>query len=782
MTENFQNEILKSGYIHRLLTPDKTRSSEARLLKKKILKSRALWKDNANSEWEKIGEGEMKVSNEILELKIPARKEFDEQMPRYWGYGLIKAALTFPQGDDWRGYNRLRCKIKPRRNGLHAQVATMYLVNDGEIKIPDRYEREGAFWTNLQNDEWNDVVWEFPDLPRDKITEVAFEITAFGKEKGGADNLEFEIKDIFLDEVENPDVSLGWGSALGTVCYSTSGYFADGRKQAIVSSCEGDFEVLHESDEIILSGSVKKLSNEKGSFGIIDFSEITEPGYYRLRVNETITEIFPISKNPYDEAIWKAINFIYAERCGYPVNGGHGFCHGDYIAEHNGQRMIFCGGWHDAADLSQQTLQTGEVAHALYEIALRTDDLQLYNRLMEEANWGLDFVLRTRFGDGYRATGLGCCRWTDQYIGTNDDEKARVHNRSFDNFLMGGIEAYGAFALKAYDADKAFVALKAAKEDYAFALERFEKIGCEEGQMMEHTFNAHEAQYFAAASWCASMIFKACDEEYYANEAARFGALLLECQDTGETGTAFSGFFYRDRNKKTITHFNHQAREHIFPQALAALCETQPRASAINFWREGLRKHGEYLKKIFTYAAPYGMFPAGLHAFSEAEDSETFHFLHVRTDFNEEKSNYLKQLQSGIRVDENHCIKQFPVWFSFRGNSAVILSSGKAASIIGRALGDDELIEIARDQLYWHSGKNPFGQSLMYGEGNNYPQQYALLLGETVGEMPVGVQTWENEDVPYWPMANQATYKEVWMSTVGHWLWVIADMGEKKCL
>ncbi|MCL2057347.1 MAG: hypothetical protein FWH02_09065, partial [Oscillospiraceae bacterium] len=74
------------------------------------------------------------------------------------------------------------------------------------------------------------------------------------------------------------------------------------------------------------------------------------------------------------------------------------------------------------------------------------------------------------------------------------------------------------------------------------------------------------------------------------------------------------------------------------------------------------------------------------------------------------------------------------------------------------------------------AGKNPFAQSLMYGEGHNYVQQYAALLGETVGEMPVGVQTRENEDVPYWPMANNATYKEVWTSTVGHWLRLNADL------
>ena len=116
------------------------------------------------------------------------------------------------------------------------------------------------------------------------------------------------------------------------------------------------------------------------------------------------------------------------------------------------------------------------------------------------------------------------------------------------------------------------------------------------------------------------------------------------------------------------------------------------------------------------------------------------------------------------------------MWFSYRGNSAVHLSMGKAASILGLYFNDRELIEIAKEQLHWTLGKNPFGQSLIYGEGYNYGQQYAALLGETVGEMPVGIQTRGNEDLPYWPQANIATYREVWTTPPGRWFWITADL------
>src|SRR5664280_2096546 len=78
-------------------------------------------------------------------------------------------------------------------------------------------------------------------------------------------------------------------------------------------------------------------------------------------------------------------------------------------------------------------------------------------------------------------------------------------------------------------------------------------------------------------------------------------------------------------------------------------------------------------------------------------------------------------------------------------------------------------------QLFWIVGKNPFGQSYIWGEGSNYPQLYNALPGETVGEIPVGMQTRANEDKPYWPQFNTATYKEVWGSSAARWFSLISE-------
>ena len=41
---------------------------------------------------------------------------------------------------------------------------------------------------------------------------------------------------------------------------------------------------------------------------------------------------------------------------------------------------------------------------------------------------------------------------------------------------------------------------------------------------------------------------------------------------------------------------------------------------------------------------------------------------------------------------------------------------GKAAALVGNYFGDDALIQVGKEQLYWTLGKNPFGQSLIYGK------------------------------------------------------------------
>jgi hypothetical protein len=212
-------------------------------------------------------------------------------------------------------------------------------------------------------------------------------------------------------------------------------------------------------------------------------------------------------------------------------------------------------------------------------------------------------------------------------------------------------------------------------------------------------------------------------------------------------------------------------------QALEALWRTQPSAAERGDWERAMRLYGGYLKTIAPNTAPFGMLPAGLHRSDEPEDPESFRVLHVACDYEAEKENYRRQLAGGKPLGEGWVLKNFPVWFSFRGNNAVLLSMGKAAAILGRCFDDEELRQLGREQMYWIWGKNPFGQSLIYGAGCNYCRQYAVLCGETTGEIPVGIETRDNGDEPYWPQNNNATFREVWIGAASRWLLLCAEQG-----
>ena len=170
------------------------------------------------------------------------------------------------------------------------------------------------------------------------------------------------------------------------------------------------------------------------------------------------------------------------------------------------------------------------------------------------------------------------------------------------------------------------------------------------------------------------------------------------------------------------------------------------------------------------YASPYGMLPAGLHLLSEAEDQRNFPYLHLFADYNAQKGNMIEQIKNGVPAGEGAYVRQFPVWFSFRGNFAIFLSQAMSCRILSRVLGDKELGDIAVEQLYFVCGKNPFAQSVIYGEGNTYAPQYAANPGQMIGEIPVGIETYGNADDPFYPEACNATYKEVWTSPAARFL------------
>lgn len=613
------------------------------------------------------------------------------------------------------------------------------------------------------------------------VLKIGFAHSIKGKDRTTGDSSVYYIDNISLLQIEDPNPVSGWVPGKDIITYSTTGYDVAGVKTAIVDANvkAKEYKLINAKSEIVFSGNIKQEKTTIGSFGIIDFSAFNQPGSYQLKINNIVTPSFEIRNNVWENSLWRVLNFIFCQRCGYPVPGKHGTCHTDLCAVHNGHTISYAGGWHDAGDLSQQTLQTGDVTFALLESYnnLKNTNKALAMRMLEEAEWGLEFMLKTRFGDSYRASSVGLLIWQDGVFGTLDDiNTVRVQNLAFDNFLHSAYEAYAAMTITPDPMLQEHL-VKIAKQDFDFAMQRHKKIDYGEFlYMYEHSYNTSQSQYMATISWAASMLYKLTKEQYYADIAAEYIKFTLDCQRKEPLGDGKTkGFFYRDKSKKSIVHYIHQSREQVYMQAMEILCQTQPNHPDYDLWVESIKLYGDYVKGLMQYVKPYGMLPSGVYHKDEYKDSTNFYRLHLFPP-NNAPQLYIEQVSKGIKIDDEHYIKRFPVWFNiFNGNMAVHLSMGKAAAICGKFLKDEELINIAKEQLYWVVGKNPFAQSLIYGEGHNYPQMDSFSSGEMVGEMPVGIRSLGNEDIPYLPQTNAACYKEVWVTSAGKWLTLLAE-------
>lgn len=785
MNPQFAKELEESLYLHRPLPLHRENALEAGFLKKKVLQSKVLWnRENHTLEPQAAGtakllrqEGTLTMTAPLLASQWPGGLESDGD---YENFGTAKLLFSFPM-QNWTGYNRLRFQVRPHIRGARVLHLNAAIESQGKTKVPDPYFREGATVFDLENDRWQDCVWEFAAMPREAVTSLCFYVFCSGHDLCAGEELEYVFRDILLEQVDRPEHEHGWVDSRPCIHFSTVGYWPDGKKTAVGTVAADSFSLVDaETGAVVFTGPVAREENDRGSFSVLDFSAFTTPGRYCLRAGEQASAPFDIAWDLSKESLWKVTNFFFCQRCGFPVPGKHSTCHQDFLANHNGETISFGGGWHDAGDASQQAAQTGEVVQALFENARHCKkDRMLYLRLMEEAQWGLDFILRTRFGDGFRATSAGATRITDNLLGNFDDVPTRVHDHAYENFLFAGIEAYAAETLLGYDDQLASNALHAAMEDYSFAWEKFKETGVDPAHMFEHTYNSGLSQYYAVIVWAASCLYSVSKKACYASDAAETAKKLIACQEQ-DPKMPIRGFFYREESHRRIVHFNHQAREHQFMQALDALCRSQPDSPEKPNWEKAMGLYGDYLKAICGSTSPYGMLPAGVHRADEFEDAALFPYLHVTCDYAKERKNYREQLENGTALGAGLILRNFPVWFSFRGNGAVLLSMGKAAAILGSYFDDRELKQLGREQLYWMWGKNPFGQSLVNGAGSNYCRQYAVLSGESVGEVPVGIETRGNEDVPYWPQNNNATFREIWVGSACRWLSLCADCMEEE--
>ena len=792
MTEKLQKLLKQTNYIHLPIPINEQETAEHRMVQKTVLESRLLDDMESMSGWEPVTPyASIELSSDrcvcgehCLKFTCPTNLEgwgrTDSHMYNPGRIYAVPAARRNFDREDWTAWNRLSAWVYPVAPGMKSITLRMQLFNDGRRKVPDEYLRDGAHNMSLKGNCWNHVVLEFPYLDRDAVTGVSFEYDMVGHEPEAVDHVTWYLDKLELQKVQC-DVFEGWVPAGDRISFSGSGYQPGSNKVAIASDIKGDrFKLIETATgRVVLEKKIDILKTKVGPLQVMNFSEIMEEGEYLIVAGNLNTRVFSIRNDVWESSVWKVLNFFFCQRCGYEVYGKHRACHSDMLLKHGDKAIVANGGWHDAGDLAQGFVNTAEATSALMSLAasLKGRNPQLYRRVLEEAKWGLDFVLKMRFGDGYRATYSSCSIWTDGIIGTHDDITTEPARTVSLNLSAAYAEALGSQLLAESDPDYAAYALRIAQEDFGFAqeIQREQARNTTDGQYALR--GEIEVNCSALGALAASALYRLTQLESYREQAREYARIVMDCQQQEPTDwdVPMCGFYYQDRKKDLIWHHNHFSFAHMPDLAMRTLCETFPEDPDYMRWYSALVLSGEYYKKIVRYTNPYGMVPAGIYHENEAVDLPEKVLPNHPMAGEEIISQYGVAVRKGVPLGDGYYLRVYPVWFSFRGNFNVLLSENKAMSSAAVIRNDWDLYAASQQQYEWIVGKNPMCQSALYGEGYDYVQLYACQPGQTVGALPVGMESHFENDEPYWPQVNNATYKEVWVAPATKWMWCMAD-------
>ncbi|HEX2189857.1 MAG TPA: glycoside hydrolase family 9 protein, partial [Longimicrobiaceae bacterium] len=756
-------------------------SAEFGWLRKQVHASRVLDDMTRPGTWRLTGTGDLTFPAEprlggMRVLRVDMRMFGTTPAPTRNRLSTVNLRRAF-EGEDWRGYNRLSMWIRPEVSGFPMLPLQIVLRNDGAEKVPDRYDREGIHYVTLAPEGWQQVVWEIEPLARDRVTgiEVGYWVNKMLAAPG--DRVGFEIGRLELQRVD-PDHHTGWSVAPRRISFSHTGYPTGFSKTAVASDLAAtEFELVRVDDralgEVVLRGPVQTVRTRLGVFRQMDFSEVDAPGRYVLRAGDRTTRSFRIGADVWEGTVWKALNFFYGNRCGYAVPGSHGVDHLDWFATHGDRRVVMSGGWHDAGDLSQGVINTGEATYAMFALAERLrergGDPELVARLVEEAKWGLDWVLRVRFEGGYRVAFAGHNLWTNNVVGDADDRTVEAKDNPNANYVAAAAAAIAYRVLRDAEPELAARSLRTAEDDWSHA------VAGVEGPSTWHTpaFAATPLELAGIGITASLELYRATGNRKYADRAVELARVIVGSQQRRRVGSAFplAGFFYTGPDRDTLFHQFHRGNDQAPVVALAQLVETLPDHPDWMKWYSTAALYAEYQKRTAATTAPYGVLPAYVYRLGDEKEVPDSGALHMAT-----REAYRAQVLEGMPMGDGWYLRAFPVWFARRGNYGVLLSQAKALSTAARLRGDSAAMDLAHRQAQWIVGRNPFVQSTMYGEGYDWAQQYSVSSGDFVGSLPVGMQSRGATDLPYWPSQNTYVYKEVWVHSASRWLWMMEEL------
>ncbi|MFC2084975.1 glycoside hydrolase family 9 protein, partial [Bacteroidota bacterium] len=764
-------------------------------INKKVYDSKLINGCENLSGWTLDGVGKISITEEhsiegskSLRFKTLMRdEELIKKSPGKRMMGMTRLILNFNNPQDWTEYNRIALWVYVHPSEV--RVNTFYLLFkclEEPTSITD--PKYATVIQNLTPGQWNYVLWEIPNLLRSKVTSFTIFKLATGNDSEEDGTVIYDIDKIELQRVDT-DKFEGWEVEKDKISFNHIGYKPAQSKIALGSSIKANsFQLIDaKTGDIVLTKNIQNENNRFGQFQILDFSKITIPGKYFLWAGETVSKPFLISDSLWNTPTLKALNFYYSQRCGFDVPGVHPECHKDMFGIHNEKKKIINGGWHDAGDLSQGSFRTAMSVYPMLEyfnqLKIRNIDFALQDKLIESILWGLDWLLKTRFEDGYRITWGGMGIYTDGIIGNIDDATHKAINNPWENFIASGAEALAFNVLKNLKPDLADNCLEAAKEDWEAAV-KLQSGWLEGDSVVLYSYESIDNSEIVSHRWFSGgtyftlswgiissiNLYLATGDDIYRERAIEYGSLLISCQEqVFLEGIPITGFFYTDPAKGSVVNHRHPGFEESPLLALSLLCKTFPDYKDWINWYSSVTLHSEYfLKQGSTYNTPYDLIPNSIHKRSDIQSVKN-------TDLQE---MMMTQLLDGTKLSDEYYLRNFPIWTTrtHHGSTTIRLSQTLALTLAMLLRNNFEIENLVNKQMQWVFGGNPFTQCLMYGEGYDYPTLYSYNPGNVVGALPCGIDCVKNDE-PFWSGSNHATYKEIWIVPVSRFLWNAVYLG-----
>jgi endoglucanase len=277
------------------------------------------------------------------------------------------------------------------------------------------------------------------------------------------------------------------------------GYFPNRLKRATVLDAGDTFSVVSEDGTEVRSGLNLEgpVQDETGrEVWIADFSDLREPGTYRLHVPGVgDSPEFTIQDRAYDPLLDTLMAGMYGWRCGTAVNISHqsgsyrhGACHmKDALMDAlpfglaEDTRRPVQGGWHDAGDYGKYIVNAAFSASIMLK-AMEYFPAHIQDRVfaipetggslpdyLDEIGWELDWMLKMQFDSGGVSLEVQTPQWPAMIVPEADTFQQHITTESsVATAYFAAVMAQAARVYDEYDSKLAGTYLEAAQRAQGF--------------------------------------------------------------------------------------------------------------------------------------------------------------------------------------------------------------------------------------------------------------------------------------------------------------------------